>query len=616
LRTPPPSLLALLTCATLLLLPSCNGEIQDDPACRGMQCLAGACRVVDGQPRCVCGAFDQALDEACDVIDVPDTDDAAGLDGANGLEAAAAESASIGGVGLLFGRPGDLADYFSFDARRTVTYQFHCSPAPCEAGFVDAELQTVGVLRRTVLGSSALFKAPADGRAYVRVRADGQPLRYTYQLASLGADDYPDTFEQRSSGQEPALTFEGHLESSLDADVIALETSSTTQWQVDCEVTGPGPRARVVDGTGRTLAVGFVWGQPPGLAFTVPAAPVAFLILEASSELRDPTKPEEPTNYRCSVKGADRTQEVRVISQVGRFSGQLDTPFEVDRYQLSLPREGVYEVRCTEASELCYDLSVSLVPDTGGTLPLRLFKAAGVPLSIYVGGRAGPYTLELVALAIDDYDAATYFPLAMDGAPVQGVFLADPADVDNFSFPVEYLGVYRIEISSSNGPLVVRPTLLPGPASDRVARFNDGAQFWIDIQSFAEGEQHLSLTGGEGNAYRVSVRRFPPDDHPDRPESAALIGPELAVQGSLYSRLDADWFLVDLEARPYTAEGITASPLVLVSLYEVSRYSPLWTSSSAATFQPPSAGRYALSVFTGVAQRDPLSYQFTLTPQP
>jgi hypothetical protein len=617
LRPRSPSLLALLACTTLLLLPACNGTIHDDPACRGVQCLVGSCEVVGSQPRCVCNAFDQALDEACDLIDVPDIDDAGGPASAQRLEAAAAESASVGGVGLLNGAPGDLADYFSFDARRTTTYWFRCAPAPCEAEFVDAELRSLGLIRPSVVGSSALFKAKEDGRAYVQVRAGGQPLRFTYQLESLGADDYPDAFEQRNAGQQPALTIEGRLESSLDTDIIAVATAPTTPWEVNCDVTGPGLRARVVDETGRTLAVGSVWDRPSNVQFTVPAAPGAFLILEPDPQFRDPNKPEVATHYRCSVKRPELEQDVRVLSQVGHFSDALASSYDWDRYEVSLSREGIYEVRCPETSAPCSNLGASQVPEAFGTLPLRFFKAAGEPLSIYVRGRAGAYTLELVEIALDDYDAATFFPLPPDGTPLEGQFLANPGDIDNFSFQVEDDAAYRIEFSSPNGASPwVGPELLPGPASARSRLYDDGTRIWLDTLAFSSGEQHLRLAGGEWTRYLVSVRRFPADDHPDYGAPDMLVDPDLRLEGSLYAPIDEDWFLVDLEARPYTAGLATSDTPFLVSLWEVSGDSALWSSFQATTFQPPRAGRYAVRIWNSQSRRDPLSYQVALTPLP
>lgn len=187
---------AALLCCMLFLAPGCSKTGGPAPECEGIVCSAGSC-VVDGRgsPLCVCGAYEQAANLVCAIVefDAPEADDQP--DGATQLIPPVGPL--LAEIGLRSGTAADVDHYVvAVDAGHTL--RFLLLPegdAPLPAVTVEPRNTPSVELPGPALHGQALWLEPTKDAALTfrvapaRLGATGP---YRVQVDDYGIDVAPD----------------------------------------------------------------------------------------------------------------------------------------------------------------------------------------------------------------------------------------------------------------------------------------------------------------------------------------------------------------------------------------------------------------------------------------
>lgn len=606
--------LAWLLPGVLLLvlgLASCNTvEVPgDEVACAGMQCTAGTCFSNAGQPMCRCGPWERAAGVECAVAAFKQPDDHGGApDSATVLTLPMSPREARIDEGLREAMQD--RDVFAIAVEERGMYRFSCTRvtlATCRVRLLDVAGKAQDMPAIVEGAMVSWFPTLSEGTWYFEVSGGGLPGRYTYELASLGADDHGDTLEDATVLEASAGTpFPVRLGSPFDADVFRFRSRVGHGYRFICEQASK-PFLRLTLLQSSTGAVVDEAQGTPGAPLTVG--------LHAASE-RDwfvklaADHGSFPVDVACRFEdlGTDAHGDTlgtsTPVTPGVPVAVTLQSRHDVDVFSFTGVAGHVYAVRTEGAGRW----SAQVVDENGGNVALadtdRLrarVERDGTYFLLVDGGDpwAHSFWLTLVDAGVDDHgDSPQTATLITPGVPVTGLF-ETPQDTDAVVFQAEDRGIYLASYAPFAN-LSFNPRGAVG-----ILDLGDG-RYLFNAWNAAPVTMMFQPLGDVG-AFSLLLEQVAVDDHGDHGGTAQVLTLPASMSGVVQTVIDADVFSVELEAGRAYGLDLEAGAL------QVSLMAPggLPLSLRAGRFVAARSGPHVLT-FAGAGGLEQAPWRFTL----
>ncbi|WP_164012448.1 hypothetical protein [Pyxidicoccus trucidator] len=563
---------APLAIVLFIALSGCDPTVEavdDEVACAGVRCTAGACFSNGGQPSCRCGPWEESAGLLCQVAVFVVPDDHGGSP-----EEATPVTVGEGPVESRISastRGMSDRDLFTFTAKAGHSYVFHCvsvSLPHCQPRLLDAAGRHLGAFTLDAKRSAWLFTGLEEGTWYVEVSGDGGSTgTYTYQLLDLGLDDYGNYPEAASRVSPSEVPFTVTSTFLADDDVVRFQAVEGHGYRFGCELPTleSGVVLRLLEASGRVVdsAEGLGTRRLPQLDLKATTSGPRFVQVS-------PTYGQTPMTFNCRLTDLGLDDHGDTTATATRLTPGV--PVSVRMHS----RKDVDELVFT--AQLGHHYVLRQQPPV--PVDIQLFDAGGRRLGVsvpngylYVPGGAGAYHLRLTAprsgssdeafnLVVEDLGPDDYPAYVTDEAPhplgvpipVRAHSAVDP---DSLDFGVEANGVYAMTCEPE-----CRANIFVTGSWDTSAPALVGSKHFS-----ANGDTSLNITlrpsAVLGGAHTVKLERVGTDDHPSTQAGATRLALPVSIAGNFEAENDLEFFIVPLQAgRAYRVE---APPSVRVS---------------------------------------------------
>lgn len=604
-------------------LVSCGPSLEEDlQVCANVSCTAGQCISEGGQPRCVCGAWEQALGLSCEIGAVFSEDD--GNNSRSEASPITAGQSVEASIGL---RPSPIydLDFYKFTAEAGHIYRLTCDTGTLERCSLELRNE-----KNQLLGLWADAELPrridTGGTIFVQVGAStrGSAGTYTLRLEDLGLDDHGDTQQTATARTPSAESFPGRLDFPGDTDVFSFPVTTGRIYRFSCTLgaTQTSLEWSIVVKN----ASGAVVAQKASNLTSMEERVGAFSTGTAYAQVSARSLMEA---YTCQLEDVGQDDHGNTVEQATVLApsasetlGRIDFSADVDFFSFTVTAGRIYRFNCKKATDSSCVPHVSTESDQSigspGLQGMVTFKApTSGRYSSRVSSSTSPvgatYTVRLEDLGVDDHGSTRDTPTLLTPGALSGQLLPR-GDQDFFTFDAIAGNLYAVTCKGNTSQQNCIASISQGNPPTLLLSYAPGGRTLIDVVKsgpvafFVYDYQPVSFED-----YELIFEDLGPDDHGDDALSATSGQVGVTLTGAIDPETDRDWFSFQLEGnRKYV---VPTSWMVGLSVFapDGTKVAKNWSSTASQyDFTTAGEGTYSLEVKSYSSTARKFSYQLTV----